>query len=113
MTMQIGMIGLGRMGANMVRRFMRGGHQCVVHDVAKDAVRALAREGATGAASLDDLVARLERPRIVWLETVVSGLGRSGSARDARVVVEKPFGRNLASAQALNKTLHEVFRKAG
>jgi len=67
MTMRIGMIGLGRMGANMVRRFMRGGHRCVVHDVAKDAVRALAREGATGAASLDDLVARLERPRIVWL----------------------------------------------
>jgi len=65
--MQIGMIGLGRMGANMVRRFVRGGHQCVVHDVAKDAARALAREGATGAASLDDLVARLERPRIVWL----------------------------------------------
>ena len=65
--MQIGMIGLGRMGANMVRRFMRGGHPCVVHDVAKEAVQALAREGAGGAASLDDFVTRLERPRIVWL----------------------------------------------
>jgi 6-phosphogluconate dehydrogenase len=65
--MQLGMIGLGRMGANMVRRFMRGGHQCVVHDVAKDAVQALAREGADGAASLDDFVARLAPPRIVWL----------------------------------------------
>ena len=65
--MQIGMIGLGRMGANMVRRLMRGGHQCVVHDVAKEAVQALAREGASGAASLDDFVTRLERPRIVWL----------------------------------------------
>ncbi|TMA35264.1 MAG: 6-phosphogluconate dehydrogenase (decarboxylating), partial [Deltaproteobacteria bacterium] len=51
--MQVGMIGLGRMGANMVRRWMRGGHQCVVHDVSGDAVQALAREGATGAASLD------------------------------------------------------------
>jgi 6-phosphogluconate dehydrogenase len=67
MTMQVGMIGLGRMGANMVRRFMRGGHQCVVHDVAKEAVQTLAREGAGGAASPDDFVARLERPRIVWL----------------------------------------------
>jgi 6-phosphogluconate dehydrogenase len=65
--MQVGMIGLGRMGANMVRRFMRGGHQCVVHDVSKDAVQALAREGADGATSLDDLAARLRKPRIVWL----------------------------------------------
>ncbi|HET6203912.1 MAG TPA: decarboxylating 6-phosphogluconate dehydrogenase [Planctomycetota bacterium] len=65
--MQVGMIGLGRMGANMVRRFMRGGHRCVVHDVSKDAVQALAGEGADGAASLDDLVARLGKPRIVWL----------------------------------------------
>ncbi|MGH8567726.1 MAG: phosphogluconate dehydrogenase (NAD(+)-dependent, decarboxylating) [Gammaproteobacteria bacterium] len=65
--MQVGMIGLGRMGANMVRRFMRGGHQGVVHDVSQDAVQALAREGADGVASLDDLVARLVKPRIVWL----------------------------------------------
>jgi 6-phosphogluconate dehydrogenase len=65
--MQVGMIGLGRMGANMVRRFMRGGHQCVVHDVSADAVRALAGEGAAGASSLDDFVARLTAPRTVWL----------------------------------------------
>ena len=50
--MQIGMIGLGRMGANMVRRLMDGGHQCVVHDVSADAIRALAEQGATPAASL-------------------------------------------------------------
>src|SRR3989454_9147154 len=65
--MQVGMIGLGRMGANMVRRFMRGGHQCVVHDVSKDAVQALTREGAGGAALLDDFVGRLAKPRITWL----------------------------------------------
>ncbi len=53
------MIGLGRMGANMVR----GGHQGVVHDVSQDAVQALAREGADGVASMDDLVARLVKPR--------------------------------------------------
>jgi len=53
--MQLGMIGLGRMGANMVRRLMRGGHECVVWDVSADNVKALAGEGATGAESLDDL----------------------------------------------------------
>jgi 6-phosphogluconate dehydrogenase len=65
--MQVGMIGLGRMGANMARRLMRGGHSCVVHDRAADAVRALAAEGATGAATLDELAAQLARPRTVWL----------------------------------------------
>jgi 6-phosphogluconate dehydrogenase len=61
------MIGLGRMGANMVRRLMRGGHQCVVFDVSPDAVKGLAKEGAVGAASLDDFVQKLTRPRAVWL----------------------------------------------
>jgi 6-phosphogluconate dehydrogenase len=65
--MQLGMIGLGRMGANMVRRLLRGGHQCVVYDVHPQAVQALAKEGATGASSLDDLAAKLTRPRAVWL----------------------------------------------
>jgi len=65
--MQIGMIGLGRMGGSMVRRLMRGGHAGVVYDRAGDAVQALAREGAAGATSLDDFVGRLEKPRTVWL----------------------------------------------
>jgi 6-phosphogluconate dehydrogenase len=65
--MQVGMIGLGRMGANMTRRLVRRGHACVVHDVSDEAVRALADEGAVGAGSLDDFVARLARPRIVWM----------------------------------------------
>ena len=65
--MQVGMIGLGRMGANMVRRLMRAGHECVVQDVSPEAVAALARERAVGAASLSDLAARLARPRVVWL----------------------------------------------
>ena len=65
--MQLGMIGLGRMGANMVRRLMRGGHTCVVHDVSPDAVRGLAGEGAVGALSIDELLAKLERPRAIWL----------------------------------------------
>ena len=65
--MQLGMIGLGRMGANMVRRLMRGGHSCVVHDTVAASVHALATEGATGATELDDFVAKLTTPRTIWL----------------------------------------------
>ncbi|MDQ2945947.1 MAG: NADP-dependent phosphogluconate dehydrogenase, partial [Acidobacteriota bacterium] len=65
--MQIGMIGLGRMGANMVRRLTRGGHQCVVFDKDPDNVKKLAKEGATGAGSLEDFAAKLKPPRAAWL----------------------------------------------
>jgi len=65
--MQLGMIGLGRMGANMVRRLRSGGHACVVFDRAPSAVRDLAGEGATGASSLADFAAKLATPRAVWL----------------------------------------------
>src|SRR5437667_7670288 len=65
--MQLGMIGLGRMGANMVRRLLRDGHQCAVYDHNPDAVEALARDGAVGAHSLDELAAQLQPPRAVWL----------------------------------------------
>ena len=65
--MQLGMIGLGRMGANMVRRLLKAGHQCVVFDVSPKAVEELTREKAVGASSLADLVKKLEKPRAVWL----------------------------------------------
>jgi len=65
--MQLGMIGLGRMGSNLVRRLMRDGHRCVAFDVNAGAVKTLEGEGATGAGSLGDFVARLEKPRAVWL----------------------------------------------
>ncbi|MCS6805658.1 MAG: decarboxylating 6-phosphogluconate dehydrogenase [Acidobacteriota bacterium] len=65
--MQLGMVGLGRMGANMVRRLMRGGHQCVVFDRNLEHVNQLSSEGATGASSLDELVEALDRPRAVWI----------------------------------------------
>jgi 6-phosphogluconate dehydrogenase len=61
------MIGLGRMGANMVRRLLRGGHQCVAYDRHPETVQELVKEGAVGASSLDDLVKKLTRPRAVWL----------------------------------------------
>jgi 6-phosphogluconate dehydrogenase len=61
------MIGLGRMGANMVRRLMRGGHECVVFDMSAESVQKMAAEGATGASSLDDFVKKLKGPRAVWM----------------------------------------------
>ena len=65
--MQIGMIGLGRMGANMVRRLLRGGHQCVVYDINQASAEALAREGAIAATSIEDFVRKLDKPRSAWL----------------------------------------------
>ncbi|MEQ1937039.1 phosphogluconate dehydrogenase (NAD(+)-dependent, decarboxylating) [Mesorhizobium sp. CN5-321] len=65
--MQIGMMGLGRMGANMVRRLMRAGHECVVYDISADAVAALVKEGAVGAASMEEFVSKLSKPRAAWL----------------------------------------------
>jgi 6-phosphogluconate dehydrogenase len=65
--MQLGMIGLGRMGANMVLRLMKGGHECVAFDVTPASVQAVAKEGAKGAGSLDDFVSKLKQPRAIWL----------------------------------------------
>src|SRR5215813_9478586 len=65
--MQLGMIGLGRMGSNMVRRLLKGGHDCVVFDATPKAVKDLAKEGAAGATSLRDLVEKLHKPRALWL----------------------------------------------
>jgi 6-phosphogluconate dehydrogenase len=79
--MQLGMIGLGRMGANMVRRLLRDGHDCVVYDMSAKAVAELVKERATGAESLEDFVKKLAKPRAVWLmvpaavvDTTIAGL---------------------------------------
>src|SRR5579885_2284298 len=65
--MQLGMIGLGRMGGNIVRRLMRAGHSCVVFDKSTDTVREFASEGATPSQDLADFVRKLEKPRAVWV----------------------------------------------
>jgi 6-phosphogluconate dehydrogenase len=88
---QLGMVGLGRMGANIVRRLMRAGHECVVYDVNADAVKGLAGEGATGAESLDDFVDKLAKPRAAWVmvpagkitEETVAELGSRLESGDA------------------------------
>jgi len=89
--MQLGMIGLGRMGANIVRRLMRDGHTCVVYDVSADAVATLVAEGATGANTLEEFIAALEVPRRAWImvpageitEKTVGSLGALLEAGDA------------------------------
>ncbi len=88
--MQLGMIGLGRMGGNMVRRLMRGGHECVVRDLSPENVKELAGEGATGSSTLDDFVAKLRKPRAAWVmvpagdptEQTVLGLAQKFDAGD-------------------------------
>ena len=79
-TMQVGMIGLGRMGANMVRRLLKGGHECVVFDRSPDKVQELTKEGAVGACSLAELVSKLEKPRAVWPSRVARSCGSTTSA---------------------------------
>jgi 6-phosphogluconate dehydrogenase len=91
--MQIGMIGLGRMGGNMVRRLLRGGHECVVYDLNPSAVAELVAEGGAGAGTLDEFVARLKPPRTAWVmvpagdptESMVKALGGRMEKGDAIV----------------------------
>ena len=65
--MELGMIGLGRMGTNMVRRLQKAGHHCVVYDISAETVQVLAKEGAIGAASIEDLARKLKEPRAIWM----------------------------------------------
>ena len=74
--MQLGMIGLGRMGANMVRRLMADGHECVVYDVSADAVKQLESEGATGSASLEEFASKLKHPRAAWIMVPAALVGQ-------------------------------------
>jgi 6-phosphogluconate dehydrogenase len=75
--MQLGMVGLGRMGSNLTRRLMRAGHEVVVNDVSEDAIRHLEGEGAIGAASLEDLVGKLTPPRAVWIMVPAAAVGET------------------------------------
>ena len=116
--MQLGMIGLGRMGANMVRRLIRGGHQCIVFDVNPENVHRVAREGAIGTSSLDDLISRLTPPRAVWVmvpagdatETTVESLAQRLSPKD--IVIDggnSYFKDDVSRAKALAaRGLHYV-----
>jgi 6-phosphogluconate dehydrogenase len=118
--MELGVVGLGRMGAGISHRLMRGGHQCVVFDVNADAVKALAADGAKGAASLEDLVKQLSAPRAVWVmlpagkitEDTVTKLGVLLSPGDVIIDGGNTYYRDdirRAKALALNGvTYHDV-----
>ena len=101
--MQVGMIGLGRMGANMVRRLMRGGHDCVANDVSADAVASVAREGALGVSSLDALTAALMKPRVAWMMVPAAVVEQT--------VDDSPIGSNGAtsSSTAATRTTSTTF----
>src|ERR1700676_5817666 len=109
--MQIGMIGLGRMGANMARRLMKGAHECVVYERDGETVDALAKEGATGASSFEDVVKKLKQPRAVWImlpsgapteETVVA-LSKLLSAGDAIIDGGNSFYKDDVRRSAMLK----------
>ncbi len=108
--MQLGMVGLGRMGANLVRRLVRDGHRAVVYDVDPHAVAALAQDGAVGASSLADLAAKLDPPRAVWLMLPAAIVGNTldelvGSLQPGDTVIDggnSYYRDDIARAKALS-----------
>ena len=105
--MQLGMVGLGRMGANIVRRLIHDGHECVVYDVSPDAVKSLEDEGAVGAADLDEFVSKLQKPRAAWV-MVPAGTITEGAVND--------LGERLEAGDAIidggNSYYHDDMRRA-
>jgi 6-phosphogluconate dehydrogenase len=116
--MQLGMVGLGRMGSNLVRRLLAAGHECVVFDVNADTVKDLAGEGATPAGSLEELLAALEKPRAVWVMVPAGGItektvGELGDRMDRGDVIidggNSYYRDDIARAVALSqKGIHYV-----
>ena len=104
--MQLGMIGLGRMGANMVRRLLGDGHECVAFDLNPEAVKAIAQEGAAGASSLADLVDKLQKPRAIWMMVPVAFVEET--IRSLRPLLE----RNDILIDGGNTHYHEDIRRA-
>jgi 6-phosphogluconate dehydrogenase len=116
--MQLGMVGLGRMGSNLVRRLLPAGHECVVYDLNTDTVKELVGEGATGTGSLEELVAALEQPRTVWVmvpagqitEQTVSELGELLEAGDTIIDGGNSYYRDdiVRAATLAKKGVHYV-----
>src|SRR5262249_14661979 len=106
-TMELGMIGLGRMGANMVRRLLRAGHRCVVYDVHPDAVQALVKEGAVGSASLEEFVRKLTKPRAAWLMVPAAVVDKTLSA------LVPLLERDDTVIDGGNSYYHDDIRRAG
>ncbi len=105
--MQMGMVGLGRMGASMVRRLMRGGHACVVHDVRPDAVTSLVQDGAVGTSSFDEFAARLTKPRVAWMMVPAAVVDQTADALASR------FARGDIIVDGGNSHYVDDIRRAG
>ncbi len=106
--MQLGMVGLGRMGANIVRRLMRDGHDCVGYDVSRDAVEALVSDGAVGSSSIADFVAKLDKPRTAW---VMVPAGEITDATIAELAAAMEPGDTIIDGG--NTHYHDDIRHAG
>ena len=128
--MQLGMIGLGRMGANMVRRLIKGGHQCVVYDRTPKVVDELVKDKAVGSSSLEDFVKKLQKPRAIWLMVpaaivdqcrdgllphLEAGDIELGVRQDMRKLVEIIFHFNnfCIGILAKDRRLHQVAKLGG
>ncbi|MFN0058143.1 MAG: phosphogluconate dehydrogenase (NAD(+)-dependent, decarboxylating) [Planctomycetota bacterium] len=119
--MQLGMIGLGRMGGNMVRRLMRGSHDCVVYDLSAEQVQKLVAEGATGAASFEQLASRLARPRVVWVmvpagdatEKTITAIARCLDSGDIVIDGGNSYFKDDVRRAAMLKTTGIHFVDAG
>ena len=117
--MQLGMIGLGRMGANIVRRLMRDGHECVVYDVNEAAIAQLESEGATGARSLAEFASKLTAPRAAWIMVpaaiagdTVGGARRGAGAGDIVIDGGNSYYRDdIDRAEALQGAGHPLRRR--
>ena len=111
--MQLGMIGLGRMGANMVRRLIEAGHQAVVFDMQPQVVNDLVKEKAVGASSLQDFVQKLQPPRAIWLMVPAAVVDRSLAARlpipggDPRAIRHSPLSRAADTARATDQDIEK------
>jgi nucleoside-diphosphate-sugar epimerase len=107
--MQLGMIGLGRMGANMVRRLMKNGHTCVVYDRSAETIAALAKEGAIGATSLEDFVAKLKPPRAAWLMVPAAAVEGRHDHRRRQLLLHRrhpPADRAAVEGHPLRRRRH-------
>jgi 6-phosphogluconate dehydrogenase len=105
--MELGMIGLGRMGTNMVRRLLRAGHRCVVYDIHQEAVDALVKEGAIGAKSLDDFAKKLKAPRAAWMMVPAAAVDETLKA------LSPLLGQDDAVIDGGNSYYHDDIRRAG
>ena len=111
--MELGMIGLGRMGTNMMRRLMRFGHRCVVYDLHPEAVRVLVKEGAVGTTSLEDFAHKLKEPRAAWMMVPAAAVDPTLNALVPLLEPDDVVIDEAVPAPVLSAALYERFGSRG